>query len=171
MLSGNSQRQHPNPRHVLLIGGGAEGLIGEILKHPIETLDYVELDPKLLILLDPYLSSEAKQALNDPRVSTFYADGRYYVKQTDRFYDIVILNLPDPTNAMLNRFYTLEFFQELRRILNPRGIVITELSSSLHLQEKAVNYAGSLYKTLRHTLRQLESHFRKMPQPIGRVLK
>ena len=141
--------QHPIPRNVLLIGGGVEGLIGEILKHPIETLDYVELDPKLLILLDPYLPSEARQALNDPRVSILYADGRYYVKQTDRYYDIVILNLPDPTNAMLNRFYTLEFFQEVRRILNPGGIVITELSSSLHLQKKAANYAGSLYKTLR----------------------
>ncbi len=141
--------EHPNPRSVLLIGGGAEGLIGEILKHPIDELDYVELDPKLLELLSKYLPPDAKRALDDPRVSVIYTDGRYYVKQTDRHYDMVILNIPDPTNTMLNRFYTLEFFQEVQRILNPGGVLITEVSSSLHLQEDAANYTGSINKTLR----------------------
>jgi spermidine synthase len=50
---------------------------------------------------------------------------------------------------MLNRFYTLEFFREIARILNPGGVVITEITSSLHLQTDAVNYTGSVYKTLR----------------------
>lgn len=139
--------EHPDPRHVLLIGGGAEGLISEILKHSVETLDYVELDPKLLALISKYLPPDAIDALNDPRVSVIYADGRYYVKQTNRRYDVVILNIPEPTNAMLNRFYTLEFFREVQRILNPGGVVITEVSSSLHLQENAANYTGSIYKT------------------------
>jgi spermidine synthase len=62
---------------------------------------------------------------------------------------MVILNIPDPTNAMLNRFYTLEFFQEVQGILNPDGVLITEVSSSLHLQEDAANYTGSINKTLR----------------------
>jgi spermidine synthase len=141
--------EHPAPRNVLLIGGGAEGLIGEILKHPVEKLDYVELDPKLLDLLFEYLPSDTKHALKDPRVSVIYADGRYYVKQAERRYDVVILNIPDPTNAMLNRFYTLESFQEVQHILNPGGVVITEVSSSLHLQEDPANYTGSIYKTLR----------------------
>lgn len=141
--------EHPAPRNVLLIGGGVEGLIGEILKHPIEKLDYVELDPKLLALLSEYLPPDAQRALKDSRVSVIYTDGRYYVKQAERGYDVVILNIPDPTNAMLNRFYTLEFFQEVQRILNPGGVVITEISSSLHLQEDPANYTGSIYKTLR----------------------
>jgi len=141
--------EHPAPRNVLLIGGGAEGLIGEILKHPVDKLDYVELDPKLLDLLSEYLPSDAKHTLSDPRVSVIHTDGRYYVKQADRRYDVVILNIPDPTNAMLNRFYTLEFFQEVQRILNPGGVVIMEVSSSLHLQEDPANYTGSINKTLR----------------------
>jgi spermidine synthase len=141
--------EHPSPRRVLLIGGGAEGLIGEILKHPIDKLDYVELDPKLLDLLSDYLPADAKRALHDPRVSVIYTDGRYYVKQTENRYDVVILNIPDPTNAMLNRFYTLEFFQEVQHILNPSGVVITKVSSSLNLQEDAANYTGSINKTLR----------------------
>ncbi len=141
--------EHPQPEDVLLIGGGVEGLIEEILKHPVQSLDYVELDPKLLELISAYLPQASQDALKDPRVSLIYGDGRYVVKQTTRRYDMIILNLPDPTNAMLNRFYTLEFFQEVQRILKPGGVVITELSSSLHLQEAAANYTGSLYKTLR----------------------
>ena len=141
--------EHPAPRRVLLIGGGAEGMLSEILKHPVAALDYVELDPQALELIRPYLPSAARQALADPRVTIRYADGRYYVKQTPRRYDLVILNLPDPTNAMLNRFYTLEFFEEVRRVLRPGGAVISDLSSSLHLQQDAANYSGSLYKTLR----------------------
>ncbi|MDY0091933.1 MAG: fused MFS/spermidine synthase [Candidatus Vecturithrix sp.] len=141
--------QHPNPQAVLLIGGGAEGMIAEILKYPMHTLDYIELDPMLLDLLADYLPSAAKEALQDLRVSVIPTDGRYYVKQTPHRYDLVILNLPDPTTSMLNRFYTLEFFREIARILNPGGVVITEITSSLHLQTDAVNYTGSVYKTLR----------------------
>ncbi len=49
---------------------------------------------------------------------------------------------------MLNRFYTLNFFREIARIFNPGGVVITEITL-LHLQADAVNYTGSVYKTLR----------------------
>ncbi len=86
--------QHPNPQAVLLIGGGAEGMIAEILKYPMHTLDYIELDPMLLDLLADYLPSAAKEALQDLRVSVIPTDGRYYVKQTPHRYDLVILNLP-----------------------------------------------------------------------------
>ncbi|GAK58474.1 spermine synthase [Candidatus Vecturithrix granuli] len=141
--------QHPNPRSILLVGGGAEGMIAEILKYPIYTLDYVELDPMLLTLLASYLPSAAQEALQDPRVSIIHTDGRYYVKQTPHRYDLVILNLPDPTTSMLNRFYTLEFFREVADILNPSGVMITEITSSLHLQQDAANYTGSVYKTLK----------------------
>lgn len=141
--------QHPNPRAVLQIGGGAEGMIAEILKYPIHTLDYVELDPMLLPLLADYLPSSSQKALQDPRVSAIYTDGRYYVKQIPHRYDLIILNLPDPTTSLLNRFYTLEFFKEIARILNPGGVVITKITSSLHLQQDAVNYTGSVYKTLK----------------------
>ncbi|MBD3307702.1 hypothetical protein GF339_14795 [candidate division KSB3 bacterium] len=140
--------QHPNPESVLLIGGGVEGLIAAMLQHPLQNLDYVELDPKLLDLLADYLPPETQDALNDPRFSLIYADGRYYVKHTHHRYDMVILNIPDPTNAMLNRFYTLEFFREIQAILNPGGVVITQIGASLHLQDRAANYTGSLYKTL-----------------------
>lgn len=73
--------QHPSPKHVLLIGNGLGGILSEMLLYPIETLDYVELDQKLLHITGEYLSPSDKQALSDKRVTVFHQDGRYYIKK------------------------------------------------------------------------------------------
>jgi spermidine synthase len=55
--------QHPNPKNVLLIGGGIEGTIKEMLKYPIESLDYVQLDPKIIEVVKEYLPAEDRKPL------------------------------------------------------------------------------------------------------------
>jgi len=141
--------QHPDPKKVLLIGGGLGGLIKDILAYDIEKLDYVELDPKLITTSIPYLPEADRAALEDPRVSVHYLDGRYFVKHAPDKYDMVILNLPDPSTAMINRFYTMEFFEEGRAILEPGGVLATAISSSInYFGEEVANYTGSLYRTL-----------------------
>ncbi|MBW1838391.1 MAG: hypothetical protein JRI49_00520, partial [Deltaproteobacteria bacterium] len=94
--------QHPRPRKVLLVGGGIAGITKEILKYPITLLHYVELDPRMIEAYRPHLPPEDKKALKDKRVEVFFTDGRYYIKTTKEKYDLVILNLPDPSTAMLN---------------------------------------------------------------------
>ncbi|MBI4712460.1 MAG: hypothetical protein HY762_04040 [Planctomycetes bacterium] len=47
--------EHPDPQDVLLIGGGLEGLIKEMLKHPLKSLHYVQIDPKLIETVYNYL--------------------------------------------------------------------------------------------------------------------
>ena len=146
--------QHPSPKHVLLIGNGLGGILSEMLQYPIGRLDYVELDHTLLQLCGNYLSSQDRQALADKRVSIFYQDGRYYVKNIakDRRYDIVMVNAPDPSTAFLNRFYTKEFFREIQDILQPGGILTTAVSSAVTYIGKDVgSYTGSLYRTLHET--------------------
>lgn len=142
--------QHPQPRKILLVGGGVTGVIQEILKYPITLLHYVELDPKLIEACLPFLPPEDKRALDDKRVEVFHADGRYYIKNAKEKYDMVILNLPDPSTAMLNRFYTFEFFEEVKEILNDDGIVATEITSAVnYIGEEVGVYTGSLYQTLK----------------------
>jgi spermidine synthase len=142
--------QHPFPRTILLVGGGATGIIREILKYPVRQIHYVELDPKLLEASLTFLSREDKAALEDERVTLFYTDGRHYIKKVTTTYDMVILNLPDPSTAMLNRFYTLEFFQEVKSILSEGGVMVTGISSSLNYIGGEVGvYTSSLYHTLK----------------------
>jgi len=142
--------QHPHPCKVLLVGGGIAGIIQEILKYPIILLHHVELDPKLIEASLPFLPKVDKNALEDKRVEVFYTDGRYYIKNTKEKYDLVILNLPDPSTAMLNRFYTLEFFEEVKERLNDGGVMVTGITSAVnYIGEEVGVYTGSLYHTLK----------------------
>ncbi len=143
--------QHPGPKRVLLIGGGMGGLIREMLKHPIKELDYIELDFALTELTKKYLSPEEKEALSDKRVKIFHTDGRYYVKRAKpgKKYDLIFVNIPDPSTAFLNRFYTVQFFQEGHDILTDKGVFGTAISSAVnYMGEEVGNYTGSIYQTL-----------------------
>ena len=123
--------EHPEPKGVLLVGGGISSSLAQILKHPtVSRVDYVELDPALIGLGRRTLPREATRALDDPRVNIIHTDGRKHIKTTESRYDLVIVNLPDPMTAQLNRFYTVEFFQEAERITLPGGILSLSLTSS-----------------------------------------
>ena len=142
--------QHPHPRTILLIGGGSTGMLHEMLKYPLQLVHYVELDPALIEATLPFLSGQDKAALDDERVEIFYTDGRHFVKTTRVNYDMIIVNLPDPSTANLNRFYTLEFFKEVQQKLTDGGVLVTGITSSVNYLGKEVGrYASSLYHTLK----------------------
>lgn len=141
--------EHRYPRRVLLLGGGVTGALDEILKHPVDRVDYIELDPTVIDLARQWLPERLKTALSSPRVRVHYLDGRLFVKETEERFDVVIVNLPDPSTALLNRFYTREFFQEVARILKPGGIISLSLSSSpTFLGEDLRMLTASVYRAL-----------------------
>jgi spermidine synthase len=142
--------QHPDPRRVLVLGGGAEGLLAEILKHPVEHVDYIEPDPRQIEIIKPFLAEEDRHALADPRVTVHYVDARYFVKtQRDQF-DLVIARLPEPTSALRARLYTDEFFGELRRAMKPRAAFCTTITAPPgELSEVSGEYMASIRATLR----------------------
>ena len=121
---------HPRPRNVLFLSGGLGGALVEALKHPVEHVDYVELDRRAIELAREHLPGELQTPFSDPRVEFHYMDARAFVRDTRRRYDVIVVNLPDPSTANLSRFYTAGFFEELAGRLGPGGIVSTGLSSS-----------------------------------------
>ncbi len=141
--------QHPNPQRVLVLGGAAEGLLAELLRHPIAHLDYVEPDPRQLELVGPYLAEPDRQALYDPRVTVHNVDARYFVKtQRDRF-DLVVARLPEPISALCARFYTDEFFGELRRAMTPQAVLcLTAAAGPTELAPASRAYLASVRATL-----------------------
>jgi spermidine synthase len=115
--------QHPAPRSLLLVGGGVNGSLAQTLQHrTLEEVDYVELDPSILDVAAEYFGKEWNQVLADPRVRVRHTDGRLFLKSTAARFDVIVINLPDPQTAQLNRFYTLEFFREVAEKLNPGGV-------------------------------------------------
>ena len=61
--------------------------------------------------------------LADNRIGIINTDGRLLVRQTGEKYDVVIVKLPEPSTAQLNRFFTVEFFSEIKRTLSSNGVV------------------------------------------------
>jgi spermidine synthase len=115
---------HPRPRRVLVIGGAPGRIFTEILKHrAVRRIDYVQIDPGLIDLAQDVLPPTAGRTARDPRIQTHLTDARRFVRQTRSRYDVVLIRLPDPTTAQLNRYFTVEFYQRLRRVLAPRGLV------------------------------------------------
>jgi spermidine synthase len=138
--------QRDAPRKVLLVAGGVSGTLSEILKYDVGRVDYVELDPAIVELAREYLDGTS---LDDPRVNVVNADGRLYVKTTQEVYDVVIIDLPDPTTAQLNRFYTIEFFREVDGVLAEHGVLSTSMSSSEnYMNEEVLRLNAGLYSTL-----------------------
>jgi spermidine synthase len=111
--------QRPEAGKVLLVSGGISGTAREILKFGVRRVDYVELDPLMLALGQRYLPAN----LADPRIRAINTDGRLFVKQTPERYDVVIIDIPAPATAQLNRFYTAEFLAEVKRVLTQDGVV------------------------------------------------
>ncbi len=143
--------QHPSPSNVLLIGGGVTGVLTEVLRHEqVKHVDYIELDPWVIRLATPWLPEPEKRALAARRVRLLHLDGRLWVRNAETgSYDVLILQLPDPHTANLNRFYTSQFFAQAARTLRPGGVLALRASSAenylTHLQSK---YLGTLLRTM-----------------------
>ena len=148
--------QHPNPRRVLLIGGGNAAVAAEILKHPqVTQLDVVEPDPGILKLLEVHLPASATAAMRDLRVRHWQQDARLFVSQTDRTYDVILSTLGDPLNAELNRYCTVEYFHKIKTRLNPGGIFSFAVSAADILGPVQLRFLRSLLDTARNEFPQV----------------
>lgn len=143
--------QHQEPKNILIIGGGLNGLMGEILKYEsVEKLDYVELDPKLIEVGKKYLSGGLLEIFKSPKVKINLFDGRRFLTQAKSQYDLVIFNLANPSTALLNRYYTKECYQLVKKILNKNGIFAASISAPVdYLSREAKNLVTLINQTIK----------------------
>lgn len=114
---------HPRPEAVLVLAGGAGGLLAEIQEHPVRRITYVELDPALLRAMLATASPAVVAELDDPRLQVVHGDARRYLRLTSARYDAVILGAGLPGTLQINRLYTRESFRLVNRVLAPGGIL------------------------------------------------
>lgn len=122
---------HEKPESVLILSGGAGGMIHEILKYPVTRVDYVELDPLLLKLVQKFSTPLTQSELSDRRVMIHYTDGRFFVKRTQDLFDIIFIGLSAPQELQTNRLFSSEFFSIAKRKMNRDGIIVLTLPGSL----------------------------------------
>lgn len=142
--------QNPKARRILLIGGNPVGDLAEILKYSsVEKVVYVELDPAVGRIVAAAAPAAYEAVMKDPRLSAVTEDGPRYVRRCRERFDVVVVHAPEPSTAGANRFYTAEFFRDVRGILAEKGFLYTAVSSSERLQSEAADLGASVYQTLK----------------------
>jgi spermidine synthase len=138
--------QHPHPENVLLVSGGMPGTVAEVLKYNVKSLDYIEINPWLIELSENYASEIRDESI----VQIVKQDARSYINNYEGVYDVVLMNLPDPVNIHINRYYTLDFLEALKDKLSEMAVVSISLSSTaIYLSEEARLLHTALYSNLK----------------------
>ena len=120
-------RSRETPREVLIIGAGTGNDVALALASGVEHVDAVEIDPGLQRLGKEI---HPNHPYDDPRVSVHITDGRAFLEQTDRSYDMILFALPDSLTLLAGQssvrlesyLFTLEAIEAAREHLNPGGV-------------------------------------------------
>jgi len=144
----------PAPKRILVLGGGAEGILKELLRYRPERLDYVTLDPALLGMIRARLAAPDGKALAELAGSTHFDDARRFIRRAAaegrEKYDLILLDTPEPASALEARLYTRECFEELSAILADDGVLAFRLSGAVGFwSPEAAHYVGSIVRPLR----------------------
>lgn len=129
---------HPNPRRVLVIGGGEGATLREVLKHnTVEKAVMVDIDEKVVEFAKQYLGFMHQGSFDDPRAEVVIMDGLNYVKESpEKSFDVVILDLTDPYAGPAARpLYSEEFYRDVYRILSDDGVMVTQAGNSFFYRE------------------------------------
>jgi len=141
---------HEKPESILILSGGAGGMIHEILKYPVSRVDYVELDPLLLRLIEKFPTPITQAELSDPRVRIHYTDGRFFIKKASDRFDLIFIGLPSPQELQTNRLFSSEFFSIAREKMNPGGMMALTLPGSLtYISPELRGLNGCILDTLK----------------------
>ncbi len=148
---------HPSPLNILVIGGSPSTL-EEIVKYPLERVDFIEIDPEIINITFDLVSKQDRDILRNPKLNIIIGDGRKFIKDLyETKYDLIFVNLPLPYTANINRFYTIEFFKEAKSALKSDGILVLNLPKSTgYIGRKMQVSNGSIYNSLKSVFDYVE---------------
>jgi spermidine synthase len=144
---------HPNPRNVLVLGGGDGMAVRELLKYPaIEHITLVDLDPEMT---DMFKNQELFARLNNhslrsPKVSIVNEDAFNWLRKSKNRFDVAVVDFPDPSNYSLGKLYTDTFYKALKKVMNDDGMVV--------IQSTSPYYAKNSYWCVVTTLNSIGLH-------------
>ncbi|MBS7288334.1 MAG: polyamine aminopropyltransferase [Candidatus Freyarchaeota archaeon] len=118
---------HPNPRRVLIVGGGDGGSTAETLKHGVESVTVVEIDEEVVKVAREFFP-EISSGFSDPRVKLVFEDGRRFLEECSQRFDVIINDMSDPVGPAKSVF-TEEFFRLVCEHLEEDGVFATHVES------------------------------------------
>ncbi len=131
-----------HPKNILILGGGDGCAVREILKYSsVQSIDLVDLDPAMTDLgkNNPILRTINQKSMDSKKLTIYNNDAYVFLeKDKTHFYDVIIIDLPDPRSVELSRLYSQEFYSICKRKLRPNGFIITQAGSP-YFATKAFN--------------------------------
>ena len=119
---------HPDPKHVLIIGGGDGGSLREALKHRgVESVTLAEIDPRVVAVCRDHFPT-LRSGFEDPRAEVVFTDGIKHVEAPPRLYDAIIVDSTDPVGPAENLF-AADFYKAAATALTPNGLFVTQSES------------------------------------------
>lgn len=116
---------HPNPKHVLVVGGGDGGVLREIIKHPqVEKATLVEIDGKVIEYSKQFLPTIAS-AFGDPRVEVKVDDGFMHIAQSENAYDVIMVDSTEPVGPAV-KLFEKGFYEGISKALKEDGVFIAQ---------------------------------------------
>jgi len=126
MMAHPALMAQPEPKRVLIIGGGDGGVLREVLRHPsVERAVLCEIDQSVIDLSRQHLDFIARGAFDDPRAEIVIADGTKFVAETDERFDAILVDSTDPIGPAVALF-TREFYANCKRALTDGGVLIAQ---------------------------------------------
>lgn len=120
---------HPDPKRVLVVGGGDGGMVREIVKHPgVEHVDLVEIDGRVIETSKEYFPQISVALTGNPRVHVHVEDGIKWVKEHEAEYDVIIIDSSEPIGPGIGLF-TPEFYASVFRALTGDGVMVAQTES------------------------------------------
>ncbi|MEM1414109.1 MAG: polyamine aminopropyltransferase [Myxococcota bacterium] len=149
----------PDPKRVLVIGGGDGGTVREVLRHPgVQSCVMIEIDELVVRASQEHLPTIGT-AWKDPRLDVRFIDGIDYVKSSDDApYDVILLDGTDPIGPG-EVLFQLEFFQACKRMLAPGGVLSLQSETPMLLRD--IFFATQ--KKLRSLFTKVQPYFAGVP--------
>jgi spermidine synthase len=133
--------QSNSPRNVLMISGDINSRLPEILKYPVKKVVFVERDP--------VLAGIASRNGSNRKLTIMTTDAYKYIRNTTDTFDVIILLLPPPSTLILNRYYTTDFFSEVKSRMRGNGIFMCSPGTETgYLNKEVLFLYSSIYNSM-----------------------
>lgn len=139
-----------NPRNVLVLGGGDGMAVREILKFPtVENVTLVDLDE---VMTNQFKENNILKGLNNnslsnEKVKIINGDAAKWLETSKEFYDVIIIDFPDPSNYSIGKLYSNSFFSLVKEHLSENGVGV--------IQSTSPYFAPNVYWTVFSTLKEV----------------
>ncbi|XP_038076992.1 spermidine synthase-like isoform X2 [Patiria miniata] len=153
---------HPNPKNVLIVGGGDGGVIRELDKHSdIETITLCEIDEEVISACKEFMPSMAV-GFSCKRLKLHIGDGFEFVKERRQAFDIIINDIPDrtPCNDLTDSIYSKDYYELVKAALKPNGIFMSQQPSvwgNLECARSVMEMSGDYFSVVDYNMCMIPS--------------